>query len=90
MADSDCARLSPQNVVLYTRRGCHLCDVARQMLARHGIVPACVDIDEDPQLREKFDTCVPAVEIGGRIRFRGAVHPLLLRRIIRNEFADGQ
>jgi glutaredoxin len=88
MAYSDCAQVSPPNVVLYTRRGCHLCDVARQVLERHGIFPACVDIDEDPQLREKFDTCVPVVEIGGRIRFRGAVHPLLLRRIIRNEIIE--
>jgi hypothetical protein len=28
---------------------------------------------------------VPVVEINGRVRFRGAVHPVLLRRILRSE-----
>jgi hypothetical protein len=30
---------------------------------------------------------VPVVEINGRIRFRGKVHPVLLRRIIRHELS---
>lgn len=42
-----------------------------------------VDIDHDPNLRERFDTCVPVVEIDGQIRFRGRVEPTLLQRIIR-------
>jgi glutaredoxin len=81
-------------VVLYTRRGCHLCEEVRFLLEQHGIVPMCVDIDADPQLRERFDTCVPVVEIDGRIRFRGRVEAALLRRIIqrsvdeRGEFGD--
>jgi glutaredoxin len=74
-------------VVLYTRRGCHLCEDALRLLEHHGIAPLCADIDGDPVLRERFDTCVPVVEINGRIRFRGAVHPVLLRRIIRHEFS---
>jgi glutaredoxin len=69
-------------VVLYTREGCHLCDDARQELERHGIAPQCIDIDADSSLRERFDTCVPVVEIDGRIRFRGRVEPVLLRRIL--------
>jgi glutaredoxin len=72
------------NVVLYTREGCHLCDEARELLSEFGISPMLVDIDGDPILREQFDTCVPVVEIDGRIRFRGRVNPKLLRRIIRN------
>jgi glutaredoxin len=70
-------------VVLYTRRGCHLCDDAQALLEAHGLLPECVDIDKDAALRERFDTCVPVVEIDGRIRFRGRVDPLLLRRLIR-------
>jgi glutaredoxin len=72
------------NVVLYTRNGCHLCDEAREMLSEMGISPTLVNIDADANLRERFDTCVPVVEIDGRIRFRGKVEPKLLRRIIRN------
>ncbi len=83
MSDASHAGLSALNVVLYTRRGCHLCDEALETLQRHGLEPLCIDIDDDPTLRNKFDACVPVVEIDGRLRFRGGVHPVLLRRIIR-------
>jgi glutaredoxin len=72
------------NVVLYTRDGCHLCEEAREVLSEFGISPTLVNIDADPNLRERFDTSVPVVEIDGRIRFRGRVQQTLLRRIIRN------
>ena len=73
---------TPQRVVLYTRAGCHLCDDAQQLLLTHGVVPECIDIDADPDLRERLDTCVPVVEINGKIRFRGRIDPLLLRRLL--------
>ena len=72
------------NVVLYTREGCHLCDDAHQLLSEFGIEPRLVDIDGDVELRKQFDTCVPVVEIDGKIRFRGRVDRVLLMRIIRN------
>jgi glutaredoxin len=70
-------------VVLYTRRGCHLCDDAMQLLREHGLSPELVDIDDDPELQSRFNTCVPVVEIDGRVRFRGRVDPVLLRRLLR-------
>ncbi len=54
------------------------------LLASLGLSPSVVDIDADPILRDRFDTCVPVVEIDGRVRFRGRVEPRLLRRIIRS------
>ena len=75
---------SERSVVLYTRRGCHLCDEARRVLEQHGLAPLCVDIDADARLQERFDACVPVVEIDGRIRFRGRIEPVLLRRILRH------
>jgi glutaredoxin len=83
MSDASYAGLSALNVVLYTRRGCHLCDQALETLKHHGLEPHCIDIDNDPAMRNKFDACVPVVEISGRVRFRGGVHPVLLKRIIR-------
>jgi glutaredoxin len=71
-------------VVLYTREGCHLCEEAQDVLRDFGISPTIVDIDDDSKLRERFDTCVPVVEIDGQVRFRGRVEPRLLRRIICN------
>jgi glutaredoxin len=72
------------DVVLYTRRGCHLCDDARRLLEEHGLAPKLVDIDAEPELRNRFDTSVPVVEIDGRIRFRGQIDAVLLRRILRS------
>jgi glutaredoxin len=73
----------PHQVVLYTREGCHLCEDALGVLKEHGLRPTIVDIDADPRLRTRFDTCVPVVEIDGRVRFRGKVSPVLLRRQLR-------
>lgn len=72
------------DVVLYTRDGCHLCEDAQQVLCDFGLMPRLVDIDADKALRSRFDTCVPVVEIDGRVRFRGKIEPRLLRRIIHN------
>lgn len=43
-----------------------------------------IDIDADESLRDKFNTCVPVVEIDGKVRFRGQVDPILLRRLLAN------
>jgi len=72
----------PMNVILYTRKGCHLCDDARKTLAEHGLEATLVDIDSDPKLREQFDMCVPVVEIDGKVRFCGRVEPVLLKRLL--------
>ena len=80
-----CFKRFPMNVILYTRGGCHLCDDAWQTLVEHGLAPQSVDIDADPKLVERFDTCVPVVEIDGKIRFRGRVDPVLLKRLISAE-----
>jgi len=72
------------NVILYTRTGCHLCDEAEQLLNEHGLRAEKVDIDDDASLREQFGTCVPVVEIDGKIRFRGRVDPILLERLLHN------
>lgn len=74
-----------QSVVLYTRKRCHLCDDAKILLrtyARWLPVPVEVDIDGDGELKEQFNTCVPVVEIDGKVRFRGIVDEMLLRRLI--------
>lgn len=75
---------SKQQVVLYTRQGCHLCEDALAILIAHGFVPKTVDVDQDAALRERFNECVPVVEIDGKIRFRGRVDAVLLRRLLRD------
>lgn len=68
--------------ILYTRTGCHLCEVARQVLIQHGLYPQEVDVDTDPELKARYDWHVPVVTIDGRERFFGRVDPVLLRRLL--------
>lgn len=72
-------------VVLYTRENCPLCDEAKATLAefRHRLPEVEeIDIDADPGWKEKYDTCVPVVEIDDKLRFRGQVNRALLQRLI--------
>jgi len=71
------------NVVIYTRNGCHLCEDAEALLKAQGLTPTLVDVDADEALRERFNECVPVVEFDGKIRFRGRVDPVLLKRLLR-------
>ena len=69
-------------VTLYSRQGCHLCDVAADVLRRQGLAFDVLDIDADPELRARYNECVPVVTIDGQERFRGRVDEILLRRLI--------
>ena len=73
--------VKPQ-VTLYTRAGCHLCDVAKDLLLRHGLAPKEIDIDGDVALAARYGECVPVVVIDGRERFRGRVEERLLKRLL--------
>jgi predicted thioredoxin/glutaredoxin len=41
-----------------------------------------VDISNDPQLTRQFGESIPVVMLDGRVRFRGAVNPVLMQRIV--------
>ncbi len=77
------------HVVLYTRQGCHLCEVAEQQLEaarrRYRVVVEIVDIDGQPELVERYGSLVPVVTIQGKVRFRGAINSVLLSRLLRAE-----
>src|SRR5262249_49916185 len=74
-----------RRLVVYSRADCHLCDDAKAVLAGYlDYLPdiEVIDIDSDPELKERFDTSVPVVELDGVVRFRGRVDEILLRRLI--------
>jgi glutaredoxin len=83
--------LTHLRVVMYTRRGCHLCDAAWELLERarerYGFALEAVDVDTDPELAEQYGLEVPVVVVNGKVRFRGVVNPHLLRRLL---IAEGQ
>lgn len=74
-------------IVMYTRIGCHLCEEAwaflQQEQSRWGYELREQDVDQNPELRSRYGECVPVVTIGGKLRFRGRVNPLLFRRLLR-------
>ena len=57
-------------VTLYGRSGCHLCDDAREVIARVcaelGESFTEVDIDGDPALLERFAEEIPVTFVDGR------------------------
>ncbi len=61
-------------VVVYSRRGCHLCDVVKQTLAhmegKADFLWREVDIDTDAELRRLYNDEVPVVFIDGRKAFK--------------------
>jgi glutaredoxin len=83
--------LSGWRVVMYTRAGCHLCDDAWSLLEaarqRYGFTLTKTDVDADVELAASFGLEVPVVEVNGKIRFRGTVNAVLLRRLF--DAADG-
>jgi glutaredoxin len=82
-------KLAHLMVTLYTRRGCHLCDAAREQLVReqrrHAFRFEIVDVDSSPDLALRYGELVPVVEVDGKLRFRGGVNGVLLRRLLRAE-----
>ena len=64
----------PHDVIVYSRAGCHLCDVVKDQLtrlaARADFRWREVDIDADPDLRARFNEEVPVVFIDGRKAFK--------------------
>jgi len=57
-------------VLLIGRRGCHLCDeardVVRRVTAEQGASFAEVDVDTDAELRRTYSDQVPVVMVDGR------------------------
>ncbi len=57
-----------RGLVVYTRRGCHLCEVlVEQLIEELGedAAPELRDIDTRPEWRREFDTRVPVLEYNG-------------------------
>lgn len=64
--------MSDSRVVLYGRSGCHLCDVARELVAQEcagaGQRWSEVDVDTDPQLQARYGEYVPVVVVDGTVQ----------------------
>jgi len=75
-------------VVLYSRPGCHLCDVAREIvLSVRGVAPFDfeeVDIEGDDDLELEYGIRIPVVDVDGEERFEVTVDPAELALLVRS------
>jgi len=75
---------APLDVALYTRPGCHLCDEAKAQIAplvrEFGARFREVNIDENPELRQRYSYDVPVIFLGSRKAAKHRVDPARFRR----------
>jgi len=64
----------PREVIVYSRKGCHLCEIVKEKLTklqrRGGFQWREVDVDANDDLRRQFTDEVPVVFINGRKAFK--------------------
>jgi len=61
-------------VVVYTRKGCHLCEIVKESLDKlhkqGGFTWREIDVDSDAEVRRLYNDEVPVVFINGRKAFK--------------------
>lgn len=75
-----------KKLVLYSRKGCHLCDVMKEQIERHHarypFTLEVVDIDRDEKLRAEYNWDVPVLFVDGeKIAKYRLDEAMLLRRL---------
>jgi hypothetical protein len=70
VSDSGPGSGTDPRVTFYSRPGCHLCDLAREVVARVcadlGESFVEVSVDDDPELQRRFTDEVPVTFVDGR------------------------
>src|SRR5579862_3006931 len=78
----------PCDVTIYSRPGCHLCDEAKAqiapLLAEFGARLTEINIDEDAELRARYDYDVPVIFLGTRKAAKHRIDLTQFRRQLRD------
>jgi glutaredoxin len=79
---------APRDVTLYTRPGCQLCEEAKQQIApllkEFSARLTEINIDEDPDLRARYDYDIPVIFLGARKAAKHRVDLTQFRRQLRD------
>jgi len=79
---------APRDVTIYSRPGCHLCEEAKAQIApllkEFGARLTEINIDEDPELRARYDYDVPVFFLGARKAAKHSVDLAQFRRQLRD------
>jgi len=80
--------MTPARVVVYSKPGCHLCDVAEdvveQICEELGIGWERIDILSDPELMEAYGEQIPVTFVDGKQHDFWRVDPERLRKALKN------
>lgn len=72
--------------VIYTRRNCHLCERAHEVVSAvardYPLSIRTVDVDADAALRGAYGDTVPVIAIDGRVLAAGRVSEYRLRKAL--------
>ncbi len=77
------------NVILYTKSGCHLCDIARETLEKimkefHFSLHE-INIEKDKKVFEEYKYLIPVIEIDGKPVFKYRINKAELIRILKSK-----
>ena len=79
---------APRDVTIYSRPGCLLCEEAKtqivSLLNEFGARLTEINIDEDPELRARYDYDVPVIFLGARKAAKHRVDIAQFRRQLRD------
>ena len=82
---------APRDVTIYSRPGCHLCEEAKAQIApllkEFGASLTEINIDEDPDMRTRYDYDVPVIFLGARKAAKHRVDLAQFRRQLRDATA---
>jgi len=77
----------PRDVTIYSRPGCHLCEDVKKgiapLLSEFGAPLTEINIDEDAELRARYDYDVPVIFLGARKAAKHRVDLVQFRRQLR-------
>jgi glutaredoxin len=68
-------------VELVTRKGCHLCEEASDLLRRGGVEVTVRDVDADAELFRLYDFRVPVVLLDGSVIAEGRIDSSILNKL---------
>jgi glutaredoxin len=72
------------SVRLFVTPGCDVCRRAEEALLAEGLPFEKIDVAREPSRLPAGVTCAPAIEIDGRVLFKGEPNRVLLRRVVAN------
>ncbi len=75
------------NITIYSKKNCHLCDIAKEALIKirkespFSLIE--VDIEKDKKIFEKYKYLIPVIEIDGEKIFTYKVNETELKTILK-------